>query len=342
MVKISVVIPVYNVEKYLEQCLDSVIAQSFEDIEVICVNDGSTDSSLEILKRYADNDSRIKIISQKNKGAGAARNVGIENAAGEYVYFMDSDDYLNSDAFERLNGFLDDEPDFVMFKISNFYEDGTKADDDDYYTMPYLKSRVGKNSFNYEDVSDFALNLCVCPPSHLFRREFISDIRFPENILFEDNVFFTQALFKAQNIYFYDEFLYNRRRRLDSTTTPISVRSIDTIEITNMILDLCKKFHHENHKKELYYRIFHNIYQIFKRADESQKPELFDKIKEEYIKSSSKWENDEYFANDLNPEYKHMYNCAIKSGDWKQFEKCVDNYDSSLKTRFNRLRKKLA
>ena len=159
MVKISVVIPVYNVEKYLEQCLDSVIAQSFEDIEVICVNDGSTDSSLEILKRYADNDSRIKIISQKNKGAGAARNVGIENAAGEYVYFMDSDDYLNSDAFERLNGFLDDEPDFVMFKISNFYEDGTKADDDDYYTMPYLKSRVGKNSFNYEDVSDFALNL---------------------------------------------------------------------------------------------------------------------------------------------------------------------------------------
>ena len=103
MVKISVVIPVYNVEKYLEQCLDSVIAQSFEDIEVICVNDGSTDSSLEILKRYANNDSRIKIISQKNKGAGAARNVGIENAAGEYVYFMDSDDYLNADAFERLN-----------------------------------------------------------------------------------------------------------------------------------------------------------------------------------------------------------------------------------------------
>ena len=117
MVKISVVIPVYNVEKYLEQCLDSVIAQSFEDIEVICVNDGSTDSSLEILKRYADNDSRIKIISQKNKGAGAARNVGIENAAGEYVYFMDSDDYLNADAFERLNDFLDDKPDFVMFKI---------------------------------------------------------------------------------------------------------------------------------------------------------------------------------------------------------------------------------
>jgi hypothetical protein len=110
-----------------------------------------------------------------------------------------------------------------------------------------------------------------------------------------------------------------------------------------MLLDLCDEFNHD-HKKELYYRIFNNIYDIFKKAENSQKAELFNKIKSDYLKYKDKWEKDDYFTNDLNPRYKHIFNCAITSSDWKTFESRVDGYNSKndLKSRFKRLRKKIS
>ena len=101
--KISVIVPVYNVEKYLSECLDSIINQTLKDIEVICVNDGSTDSSLSILQDYASKDDRIKIIDKKNEGLGYTRKVGLDNAIGDYILFCDSDDkYISDDVFEKL------------------------------------------------------------------------------------------------------------------------------------------------------------------------------------------------------------------------------------------------
>lgn len=103
MPEVSVIIPVYNVEKYLEQCLDSVINQTLKDIEIICINDCSTDNSLEIMQKYADIDNRIKIIDlAENMGAAPARNKGLENAKGKYIYFMDSDDYIDERYIEEL------------------------------------------------------------------------------------------------------------------------------------------------------------------------------------------------------------------------------------------------
>lgn len=100
--KISVIIPVYNVEKYLSKCLNSLICQSFQDIEFICINDGSTDNSLNLLEQYALKDSRIKVITQPNKGPACARNKGLSIATGEYISFVDSDDFVENDAYERL------------------------------------------------------------------------------------------------------------------------------------------------------------------------------------------------------------------------------------------------
>lgn len=101
MVKVSVIIPVYNVEPYLKQCMDSVVGQTLKDIEIICVDDGSTDNSLDILREYAAEDSRIQIIEQKNAGAGAARNNGMRYATGKYLSFLDSDDFLNRECLKR-------------------------------------------------------------------------------------------------------------------------------------------------------------------------------------------------------------------------------------------------
>ena len=103
MPKVSVIIPVYNTEKYLRRCFDSVVNQTLSDIEIICINDCSTDNSLEILQEYASKDKRIKLIDFKvNKGAAIARNIGIDAATGEYIGFVDSDDFVDLDFYEKL------------------------------------------------------------------------------------------------------------------------------------------------------------------------------------------------------------------------------------------------
>lgn len=101
-IKISVIIPVYNVEKYLEECLESIVHQSLKEIEIICVDDGSTDGSVDILKRYACEDKRFILRRQKNQGGGAARNLGLACASGEYVVFLDSDDFFEPEMFRRI------------------------------------------------------------------------------------------------------------------------------------------------------------------------------------------------------------------------------------------------
>ena len=104
MATISIIIPVYNTAQYLAECLDSVLAQGFKDIEIICVNDGSTDNSAAILKKYQKKDKRIKVITQKNKGLSGARNAGLKAATGKWVCFLDSDDILPPDALAVLYG----------------------------------------------------------------------------------------------------------------------------------------------------------------------------------------------------------------------------------------------
>lgn len=102
MPKVSIIIPVYNTEKYLRECLDSVVSQTLKDIEIICINDGSTDNSLQILKEYAQNDNRIKIIDKENGGISFARNTGLQSATGKYVGFVDSDDWIELNFYEKL------------------------------------------------------------------------------------------------------------------------------------------------------------------------------------------------------------------------------------------------
>ena len=119
---VSVIVPVYNVENYLRQCLDSITGQTLRNIEIICVDDSSTDSSGKILEEYAKKDERIKIITQPNKGAGAARNNGLSAAQGKYLSFLDSDDFFEPDMLElAYKKAEEDRADFVVFKSDQYY-----------------------------------------------------------------------------------------------------------------------------------------------------------------------------------------------------------------------------
>ncbi len=117
LVKISVIIPIYNSEKYLSECLESIINQTFKDIEIICINDGSKDNSLNILNEYLKKDNRIIIVNQKNSGVSSARNKGIRLSTGDFISFIDSDDYLDLNVYEKcVQRIIRDNSDIIIFE----------------------------------------------------------------------------------------------------------------------------------------------------------------------------------------------------------------------------------
>ena len=120
MVKISIIMPIYNTETYLRESVNSILNQTFEDFELICIDDGSTDNSLNILKELSENDSRLRIISQENRGAGFSRNKGMKLSQGDYICFIDSDDYIVPEYLERTyENIISNDSDIVMYKIGN-------------------------------------------------------------------------------------------------------------------------------------------------------------------------------------------------------------------------------
>ncbi|MBR5049372.1 MAG: glycosyltransferase family 2 protein, partial [Erysipelotrichaceae bacterium] len=124
---VSIVVPVYNVQAYLQETLDCLCNQSYSNIEIICVNDGSTDESLDVLNTNAKKDSRIRVYNQPNAGAGAARNYGLKQIKGEYVLFFDSDDLCSPDLIQKtVNKAIDTDADIVAYNYVKFYEDGTE------------------------------------------------------------------------------------------------------------------------------------------------------------------------------------------------------------------------
>ena len=185
--KVSVVIPVYNVGKQLEKCLDSVVAQTFPDIEIIVVNDGSTDNSPEIIARYADEDSRIVVIDKSNEGLAYARKSGIEAAQGEYIQHLDGDDFLEPDAIELLyNKAIEDAADMVVFPFWFDYVDEKKK----------RSSRPAPGV--YDSVSFFqSMAFCrnywsVC--SYLHKRSLYAEVHFEKGLNYGEDAYLASQL----------------------------------------------------------------------------------------------------------------------------------------------------
>lgn len=222
-IKISIIIPVYNTEKYLRQCVDSCINQTLKEIEIILVDDCSTDSSWEIEKEYAKKDSRIRIFKQdKNMRQGAARNRGIQEASGEYIWFIDSDDYINLEACQLLyETAKKHDVQILTFSLIPFYENTNQYIEGGYY-FGWKKNQNMNPSKNPKLLS---LDFTVQPCSYITKRDFIKNYKFRENVIFEDTDFSAILFNECESLRNIAYTAYHRRYQDSSTTqTPMTLK----------------------------------------------------------------------------------------------------------------------
>ena len=249
MPKVSIIVPVYNVGKYLSKCLDSLINQTLEDIEIICINDGSTDNSLDILKSYSAKDSRIKIIDKPNEGLSITRNIGIHSATGKYIGFIDSDDWIDLDFYEKLySAITSNDVDIACATIVRKRENSSK------YRVFFKEEKI------YETLEDKlkAINYPKCSYvwNKLYKADKIKNIPFKKGIYFEDVYWTLEVLKRTNKIITVPNINYFYRVNLDSIVKRVkdSKRQLDYYNSQKYLvkfyedngIKLDKKYHKRN------------------------------------------------------------------------------------------------
>ena len=204
---ISVIVPVYNVAQYLSQCLDSILSQDYKDLEVILIDDGSTDASGEICDRYGASDSRVRVIHQKNGGAAAAKNAGLRLATGEYLAFADSDDYLEPGAYG-----------FLMKTLLETNADAVQGSFREVYRNRAEEQHIrGETLEGYDYLLRFPKDFsCALLWNKLYRREIFDGVFFEEGHKIDDEYFTYQGFLRPRKVARVDRMIYNYRKRASS------------------------------------------------------------------------------------------------------------------------------
>ena len=262
MAKVSIIIPVYNVEKYIEKCIESIINQTYKDVEIICVNDGSTDNSLTILENYASKDYRIKIINQDNKGVGFARNVGIDNSKGDLITFIDPDDFFNSDnILEKLvTSLVDNNVDAVIGKAFLFDNISKKK----IGTRGWDNSRLlSNNKYLTKELSDKLFQYVYSSScAKLYKNDIITKyhIRFPKIKMQEDLVFVFSYLANTNSIMFLSDpvIAYRVNRKGSATTVHKKNRQtwVDVFIAFDILKYRLRKYSHFDTYSNTFYQSF--------------------------------------------------------------------------------------
>ena len=283
---ISVIIPVYNVEKYLKKCLDSVINQTFRNIEIICINDGSTDNSLQILNEYAEKDSRIKIVNKQNGGLSSARNAGLDIAEGEYCYFVDSDDWIELNTLEKMyNIIISNDVDTVVHNAINIPEDESceyMANE----TQVWLKT-FEKISGVYDVPIDINAKIPTVAWNKLYKMSIIKEFncRFPVGLINEDELFIWTYMIHCKKYYYLDERLYNYLRRSNSIMAKRDNNEniLDILDILEEIYKTVEKYKNiEDYREYLTLNYINQVNWLFYRIPNKYKKQALRKIMQYY------------------------------------------------------------
>lgn len=330
VITVSIILPVYNAQEYLECCLKSIVTQSYPYLEIICVNDGSTDKSSEIIEKFAKNDKRFVIINQENKGLSAARNIGTEKSRGEYVMYVDADDFIEVNMVEvMLKNILTHKTDFVIESIWN-YDDEKQMRverEDRYFTLTWLGHNFNNRSIKTEELLPKLYNLPVMAWGKLYNAEFLknSGVKFPEGLIYEDNLFFTELFFKAKTFSIDRRQLYNYRVNVKKSITQ------NTGKKYNHMITIMQKIE-EVLKKQPTYDVIKNSFinykiQHFMRSLVFVNPKYeykyFNEIKKELKKI------DLFYYDEAQMSTKHFYPmyCCVKNDNYlvykykKRFQK---------------------
>lgn len=280
MPKVSIILPVYNVAEYLEQCLDSLINQTLKDIEIICINDGSTDNSLEILNQYVKKDSRIKVINKQNGGQGIARNLGIDIASGEFIGFADPDDWVDSEMYEQMyNQAKALSSQIVICGYKKYFEQTGKFVASHIFriAVSLTKSKSLKVP-SQQNINKELLNKTVLvSPAYAWNAIYNSSLLKDNNIKFsimrcyEDVMFVLKSRILADKVSYIDSAFYNYRIRTSSTLRANDSRYIDLINVIKLlkdylvVQDLITEF-----KYNFNYFCVANIYRVFSHLNSDE------------------------------------------------------------------------
>lgn len=295
MVKVSIVVPIYNSEPYLSQCLNSAISQTLKEIEIICVNDGSSDNSLNIVERFAQNDSRIKIINKKNGGYGKAVNTGMSVACGEYVSILESDDFISKNMLEYL--YKTAKKYDVDIVKSDYYEFSSNNIKKIYKPVPTSAVYYNKvlSSIDNDEIFDFKMNTWT----GIYRRSFLEENKIFHNetngASYQDNGFWFQTIALAKRVIFVKKAFYHYRQ--DNPNSSINSKEKvfcmcdeydfirDFLERDNELLKRCTKAYHRAR--------FYNYFYSYQRVSEQYKMDFLMKFHSQLLEAHKNGELEE-------------------------------------------------
>lgn len=321
--KVSVIIPVYNAEKYLAECLDSIVCQTLSDIEIICVNDGSSDNSLSLLEAYSRKDNRFKIINQENSGPGVARNTGINVASGEYIFFVDSDDTIFPETLEKMYNkasSLD-----LDICVCRSYEYNIKTQNQS--LIPLGAQLPKEDVFSSSDISDSIFLLFGgWPWDKLYKSSLIKDnnISFPNLKNSEDTYFVYKSLILSNRISLLNDFLILHKMNITISVSKTRESDCDAF-IKSM--DLLRQDLLASNKWDIFKKCFVSYFMIFalwhlQTISESLKDTLLKSVKNYIQKLKIK-------KTDFVDKYSYSIFISLqKSENYKHFEKLMNNFNS--------------
>ncbi|MDR1104049.1 MAG: glycosyltransferase [Endomicrobium sp.] len=296
--KVSVIIPVYNTEKYLCHCLDSVVNQTLKDIEIICINDGSTDNSLKILNEYTNKDKRVIVVNQKNSGLSAARNRGLDIVRSPYVFFLDSDDWIEIDTIKNFyDTMLKGNIDIVLCDFVVIPEDTSMMNMSDKFKEYYNKFKKPSGLYKFEgNFFDYRVASC----GKLYKMSIINayKLRFPVNLINEDEAWHWYYFSVIKTIYYHDKSFYHRLIRKSSIMYMRNKNYVGILDILYILKHIYDKY--EQQYKKYFYIV---VKSLFKRLEYDQR--LYKEANRK-VKSLSKKLKIDYPILIVNPRYERI------------------------------------
>lgn len=320
---ISIIIPTYNVEDYIGECLNSLIIQSFDAFEIIIVDDLSTDSTVEVIEYYSQKDSRIKLFkNDRKRGSGGSRNFGLKHARGKYIQFVDGDDWLDSNSLEYLYNYAEKfDTQLLMFKSISYNDSNKSYFKDDYLSIIPL-NKYNNKVFNFNQIYEELFEISVSPVNKLYLASFLDDVgaKFTEKYIHQDNPFFYQVFCEAEKIYLADEYFYNRRVWEGSITTLRDDTELGTIEIVEEILKvfinngLYKKF-----KKLLLNRLLFKLRNRYTLVGDDFKETYFIRSKKKLYKFMFDYGLYDDLIDSLSYENRKYFDRIVYSKNFEEF-----------------------